>query len=163
MWDHLGGDPSAYARISRALGEFYLSPYSNNGYDGLDDIDQDEAAATYYTANCVMHEIVDFALLSASRATDNIDHQWYGKDEERQAGRDHQRNPTAGLRSRRHHRSSSQGSSSESRRFRGPDHETARLNPHRTDPISNLRPDQAVPSWWGQSQSELTQPPAKAT
>jgi len=83
VWDHLAGDPSAYRRISRALGEFYLSPYSNNGYDGPDDIDQDEAAAAYYTANCVMHEIVDFALLPASRATDNIDHQWYGIDEER--------------------------------------------------------------------------------
>lgn len=83
VWDHLAGDDSAYARISRALGEFYLSPYSNNGYDGPDDIDQDEAAATYYTANCVMHGIVDFAILSASRATDNIDHEWYGKDEER--------------------------------------------------------------------------------
>jgi hypothetical protein len=83
VWNHLAGDLSAYARISQALGELYLSPYSNNGYDGPNDIDQDEAAATYYTANCVMHEIVDFALLSASRATDNLDHQWYGKDEKR--------------------------------------------------------------------------------
>lgn len=83
VWNHLAGDDLAYARISRALGEFYLSPYSNNGYDGPDDIDQDEAAAAYYTANCVVHNIVDFALLSASRATDNIDHHWYGKDEER--------------------------------------------------------------------------------
>jgi hypothetical protein len=83
VWDHLAGDDSVYARISRALGEFYLSPYSNNGYDGPDDIDQDEAAATYYTANCVLHGIVDFALFSASRATDNIDHEWYGVDEDR--------------------------------------------------------------------------------
>ncbi len=75
-WEHLAGDDTAYARISRALGEFYLSPYSNNGYDGPNDIDQDQAAATYYTANCVMHGIVDFAILSASRATDNIDHEW---------------------------------------------------------------------------------------
>lgn len=63
MWDHLAGDLFAYARISRALGEFYLSPYSNNGYDGPPDIDQDEAVATYYTANCVTHGIVDFAHL----------------------------------------------------------------------------------------------------
>ena len=83
VWDHLAGDDSAYARISRALGDFYLSPYSNNGYDGPDDIDQDEAAAAYYTANCVMHGIVDFALFSASRATGNIYHEWYGKDEAR--------------------------------------------------------------------------------
>jgi hypothetical protein len=83
VWDHLAGDRSAYARISRALGQFYLSPYSNNGDDGPDDIDQDEAAATYYTANCVVHGIVDFALWSASRATDNLETQWYGKDEER--------------------------------------------------------------------------------
>jgi hypothetical protein len=83
VWDHLAGDRSAYVRISRALGEFSLSPYSNNGDDGPDDIDQDEAAATYFTANCVIHGIVDFALLSASRATDNLDLAWYGKDEER--------------------------------------------------------------------------------
>ena len=30
-----------------------------------------------------MRGIVDFALWSASRATDNIYHVWYGKDEER--------------------------------------------------------------------------------
>jgi hypothetical protein len=83
VWDHLAGDDSAHARISRALGEFYLSRHSNNGHDSPDDIDQDEAAATYDTANCVMHGIVDFALWSGSRATDNIDHEWYGKDEER--------------------------------------------------------------------------------
>jgi len=83
VWDYLAGDRSVYAQISRALGEFYLSPYSNNGDDGADDIDQDEAAAAYYTANCVMHGIVDFALFSASRATDNLETQWYGKDEER--------------------------------------------------------------------------------
>lgn len=83
VWDHLAGDRSAYARISRALGEFYLSPYCNNGDDGLDDIDQDEAAAAYFTANCVIHGIIDFALLSASRATDNLDQEWYGKDEGR--------------------------------------------------------------------------------
>lgn len=83
VWEHLAGDRSAYARISRALGEYYLSPYSNNGDDGPDDIDQDEAAAAYFTANCVMHGLVDFALLSASRTIDNIDNKWYGKDEER--------------------------------------------------------------------------------
>jgi hypothetical protein len=83
VWDHLAGDRSAYARISRALGEFYLSPYSNNGDDGPDDIDQDEAAAAYFTTSCVIHGIVDFALLAASRATDNLDQKWYGKDEER--------------------------------------------------------------------------------
>ena len=83
VWHHLAGDRSAYARISRALGDFYLSPYNNNGDDGPDDIDQDEAAAAYYTANCVIHGIVDFALFSASRATDNLETQWHGKDEER--------------------------------------------------------------------------------
>ena len=30
-----------------------------------------------------MHGIIDFALLSASTATDNLDHEWYGNDEER--------------------------------------------------------------------------------
>jgi hypothetical protein len=83
VWAHLAGDGSAYARISRALGEFYLSPYSNNGDDGPDDIDQDEAAAAYFTANCVIHGLVDFALFAAGRATDNIDQEWYGKNEER--------------------------------------------------------------------------------
>lgn len=83
IWAHLTGDDSAYARISRALGEYYLGPYSNNGLEGPDDIDQDEAAATFYAANCVMHGLVDFALLSASRATNNVDHEWFGKDEER--------------------------------------------------------------------------------
>lgn len=83
VWDHLSGDESAYGRISRALGEFYLSPYSNNGLDGPDDLDQDEAAATYFTANCVVHGLVDFALLSAARATDHLDTVWYGHDDER--------------------------------------------------------------------------------
>lgn len=72
----------AYAQISRALGAFYLSPYSNNG-DGPDDIDQDEAAAAYFTANCVIHGIIDFACLSANRAIDHLDHRWYGQGEER--------------------------------------------------------------------------------
>jgi hypothetical protein len=83
VWDHLASDRSAYTRISRALGEFYLSPYSINGDDGPDDIDQDEAAAAYFTANCVIHGVVDFALSSARRATDNLDQQWYGRNEER--------------------------------------------------------------------------------
>ena len=83
VWAHLEGDRAAYAQISHGLGEFYLSPYSNNGHEGPDDIDQDEAAAAYFAASCVIHGLVDFALLSASRATDNLDHQWYGKDETR--------------------------------------------------------------------------------
>ena len=59
-----------------------LSPYSRNR-DDPDDLDQDEAAATNFTANCLVHGIVDFALFAASRATDHIDTDWYGKDEAR--------------------------------------------------------------------------------
>lgn len=85
VWAYAGGTDSAYRTISHALGEFYLSPYSNDGsdVDDLLDIDEDEAAATFYTANCVMHGVVDFALWAATRATDRLDFEWSGTDEDR--------------------------------------------------------------------------------
>lgn len=83
VWAYGSGDEGAYEAVSRGLGEFYLSPYSNNGQDGPDDLDQDEAAATYFAASCVVHGLVDFALLAASRATDHLDTVWAGHDDAR--------------------------------------------------------------------------------
>lgn len=83
VWGHVSGDDDAYRTISDALGQFYLSPYSNSGDDDYPDINEDEAAATFYAANCVMHGLVDFALWAAERATDQLDFQWSGMDEHR--------------------------------------------------------------------------------
>lgn len=83
-WAYAGGDDGAYRTVSDALGAFYLSPYSNSGYDdGPDDIDETEPAAAFATANCVVHGLVDFALVPAMRALDQLDFDWSGTDEDR--------------------------------------------------------------------------------
>lgn len=84
VWEYAGGDDRAYYPISHAMGHYYLSPQSHvEGQDGPNDADQDEVAATFFAANCVLHGLVDFALLAAGRATDAIDNRWYGIDEPR--------------------------------------------------------------------------------
>lgn len=85
IWDHAAGVDGSYRRISDALGHFYLSEYSNDGYDGPPDIDEDEAAATYYAAHCVMHGLVDYALMCGTRATDKLDYEYSYDDRHRQA------------------------------------------------------------------------------
>jgi hypothetical protein len=84
VWAYAGGDDTAYRVISRALGEFYLSPYSTSGYDdGPEDINENEPAAAYATANCAIHGMVAFAMVPASRALEQLDFDWSGVDEAR--------------------------------------------------------------------------------
>lgn len=86
VWTYAAGDETVFEPISHALGQYLLSPQSHNlGQDGPDDADQDEVAATIFAAEAVMHGLVQFALLAASRATDAIDNRWYGVDDTRRA------------------------------------------------------------------------------
>lgn len=84
IWDYAAGDDQAWYPISRALGAYYLSPQNHiEGQDGPDDADQDEVAAVIFAANAVLHGLVGFAELAASRALDAIDNHWYAVDDDR--------------------------------------------------------------------------------
>lgn len=83
IWAYAAGDDQAWYPISRALGAYYLSPQNHiEGQDGPDDADQDEVAAVIFAANAVLHGLVGFAELAASRATDAIDNRWYAVDDD---------------------------------------------------------------------------------
>ncbi|MGH3647636.1 MAG: hypothetical protein ACRDTM_10755 [Micromonosporaceae bacterium] len=67
IWRGLAGDRTAFGAVSRALAEFYLSPYHHDdGDDGPSDASDDGVAATLYTAQCYLYGCVDFALWSAA-------------------------------------------------------------------------------------------------
>lgn len=84
IWAYAGGDDQSWYPISHAVGTYYLSPLNHiEGQDGPDDADQDEVAAVIYAANAVLHGLVGFAELAASRAIDAIDNRWYGVDDDR--------------------------------------------------------------------------------
>ena len=83
IWAYAGGDDQAWYPISQAVGSYLLSPQNHvDGQDGPDDADQDEVAAVIFAANAVLHGLVGFAELAATRATDAIDNRWYAVDDE---------------------------------------------------------------------------------
>ena len=72
VWLDLAGGEDAFSVVSHALGHFYLSPYNHNdGPDGPDDADEDEAAAAIYTAECLMHGCGDTAAYAGDRGVDS--------------------------------------------------------------------------------------------
>jgi len=67
VWRGLAGDPAAFQDVSRAIAEFYLSPYHHaDGPRGPSEACDDGVAATLYTAQCYLYGCVDFALWAAA-------------------------------------------------------------------------------------------------
>lgn len=67
IWRGLAGDRTAFGAVSRALAEFYLSPYHHaDGDDGPSEAADDGVAATLYAAQCYLYGCVDFALWAAA-------------------------------------------------------------------------------------------------
>jgi hypothetical protein len=67
IWRGLAGDRDAFREVSRAIAEFYLSPYHHDdGADGPDDASDDGVAATLYAAQCYLYGCVDFAMWAAA-------------------------------------------------------------------------------------------------
>ncbi len=80
VWRYAAGDDDRFYEVTHALGRYYLSPQCHHeGQDGPDDADQDEVAATYFAANCVVHGLVDFAALAAARVFEALDRRWDGE------------------------------------------------------------------------------------
>jgi hypothetical protein len=69
VWAGSLGDASAFDRIKRGLGTYYLGPYCHNeGPDGPDDADEHAAAAVLHAAEAYMHGCSDFALFVSGHA-----------------------------------------------------------------------------------------------
>lgn len=67
IWRGLAGDSDAFGQVSRAIAEFYLSPYHHdNGSDGPREASDDGVAATLYAAQCYLYGCVDFAMWAAA-------------------------------------------------------------------------------------------------
>jgi hypothetical protein len=67
IWRGLAGDPAGFGQVSRAIAEFYLSPYHHDhGADGPGDAADDGVAATLYAAQCYLYGCVDFAIWAAA-------------------------------------------------------------------------------------------------
>ncbi|MGH3655133.1 MAG: hypothetical protein ACRDUA_00600 [Micromonosporaceae bacterium] len=67
VWRGLAGAPASFGQVSRAIAEFYLSPYHHNdGLDGPAEATDDGVAATLYAAECFLYGCVDFALWAAA-------------------------------------------------------------------------------------------------
>jgi hypothetical protein len=67
VWRGLAGDRAAFGEVSRAIAEFYLSPYHHaDGSGGPDDACDDGVAATLYAAQCYLYGCVDFAVWAAA-------------------------------------------------------------------------------------------------
>ncbi|MGH3734707.1 MAG: hypothetical protein ACRDT6_03650 [Micromonosporaceae bacterium] len=67
IWRGLGGDGTAFGAVSRAVAEFYLSPYHHDdGPDGPPEASDDAVAAVLYATQCYLYGCVDFAVWSAA-------------------------------------------------------------------------------------------------
>jgi plasmid stability protein len=68
IWRGIADDQTAFAQVSRALSNLYVSPqWHNEGPDGPDELNEDAAAAVVYTAECFIHGCVDSAVWAAQR------------------------------------------------------------------------------------------------
>jgi hypothetical protein len=62
VWRGLAADRTAFQDVSRAVAEFYLSPYHHaDGPGGPSEARDDGVAATLYAAQCYLYGCVDFA------------------------------------------------------------------------------------------------------